>query len=110
MTPSQLGSGVQQEWVPLEMRSGSLSLQIGPLVMSLASNTTAYDASAFMSEIRVTTYPSSSAVLPTRGATAVSLPKTPTLRVQKGEVSRSVAPEDGVWDLAPDGARSLPGA
>ena len=39
-----------------------------------------------------------------------ALPKTPTLRVQKGEVSRSVSPEDGVWDLAPDGARSLPGA
>lgn len=30
-----------------------------------------------------------------------ALPKTPTLRVQKGEVSRSVAAEDGVWDLAP---------
>jgi crotonobetaine/carnitine-CoA ligase len=29
-----------------------------------------------------------------------ALPKTPTLRVQKGEVSRSVAADDGVWDLA----------
>jgi hypothetical protein len=66
--------GAHVEWVPLEIRSGRASLHIGPSATLAASNTRQCEASSFMSVVSVTRYPSSSPVLPTRGAIAVSLP------------------------------------
>ena len=66
--------GAQVECVPLEIRSGRVSLHTGPSETLAASKTRQYEASSFMSVVSVTKYPSSSPVLPTRGAIAVSLP------------------------------------
>ena len=46
--------GAQVEWVPLETRSGSLSLQTGPSATRAASKTRQYEASAVMSVVIVT--------------------------------------------------------
>src|SRR5271169_101259 len=42
------------EWVPLEMRSGSGNLHTGPSAIRAASKIAQYEASAFMSVVRVT--------------------------------------------------------
>ena len=78
--------GAHVEWVPLEIRSGSRSLHTGPSETRAASRTTQYDASSFMSVVNVTRYPSSSPALPTRGAMAVSLPKTLSPKANRSSV------------------------
>ena len=75
---SDHGAGHQVECVPLEIRSGSRTLAIGPSAIAAASSTRHSEQSRFMSVVNVTTYPSSSAIDPSRGAIGASLPNTPS--------------------------------